>query len=597
MIISTLSTRDFSQKIVKIAAKELVLSRSPSSFDTLGSDSATVSAVKLAHGDMLYASAVSGTSSAAAVAAATSKSEFRCLHGPHTTCVNCLGSSGAKITGKQKCAHGPSGKCVNCLPTKSPKATGKSAGGESSSKKKKKDPYLKWMCSHGPGGKCVNCIGRGAKTPAKEAAKKEEVSTPRSVGSTASSASFASSASTASQAGIKAPEPPRFSFSGTVGGTRLGGSSVTAAASSSSSRPPVPGRPSSSRKGSTSMTPPAPPTPARQLTKFCKHPRNGMCEHCMPKKEEDEPIPERRKCVNHGPNASCIACLEWEESKKVKITAQKSGANIPAASLDFQSASSFQLYLRERAGREQRVGFCYGTVREDGVPSVEFIYEPPQTGTRDSVSLLPDEKEERVDAIAGMLGMKRIGWIFSRRRTEYVMSPNEVVKAAEFQSKYGKTFFTVTTTVTEKKQIQFEAYQVSDQAVSLFREGRYEPSSSDKTVRVNFPVKVEGTETRDIDVNFLITRVPIRSHKNPHLTVTFPVENRASPQAMSDVKIHLINSSQKPYVDRISDFHFLLYISDHFDMATDMPALVESVKNHSDVSEGYQMILNSLCGM
>lgn len=48
------------------------------------------------------------------------------------------------------------------------------------------------------------------------------------------------------------------------------------------------------------------------------------------------------------------------------------------------------------------------------------------------------------------------------------------------------------------------------------------------------------------------------------------------------------------YVKRISDFHLLLLLSNHFDLNTDVPQLAEVVRLQSPVPDGYQLIIESL---
>jgi nuclear protein localization protein 4 homolog len=44
---------------------------------------------------------------------------------------------------------------------------------------------------------------------------------------------------------------------------------------------------------------------------------------------------------------------------------------------------------------------------------VECIYEPPQETTDTSFTLLDDPKADRVTALAGLLGLRKVGWIFA----------------------------------------------------------------------------------------------------------------------------------------------------------------------------------------
>jgi len=109
-----------------------------------------------------------------------------------------------------------------------------------------------------------------------------------------------------------------------------------------------------------------------------------------------------------------------------------------------------------------RVGFLYGKFNEDTTVKVEFIYEPPQETTDTTFTILPDPKEVRtllrllsfrscqlqhvssscpafvfaalmlsylmyeqcvllqqvVEGLASMLGLQKVGWIFSHPARE-----------------------------------------------------------------------------------------------------------------------------------------------------------------------------------
>lgn len=64
----------------------------------------------------------------------------------------------------------------------------------------------------------------------------------------------------------------------------------------------------------------------------------------------------------------------------------------------------------------------------------------------------------------------------------------------------------------------------------------------------------------------------------------------------SELKKHLQQNRAKPYVQRLSDFHLLLYLSKqpNFDIATDISFLVKCVHAQSPVPEGYTLIIDSL---
>lgn len=105
--------------------------------------------------------------------------------------------------------------------------------------------------------------------------------------------------------------------------------------------------------------------------------------------------------------------------------------------------------------------------------TVVAIYEPPQESSRDSIRLLPDEKEEVVEHLAQGLGLRRVGWIFTdllaedvqkgtvkytRNGTTYFLSAQECIMAGHYQNLhpnpckyassgyYGSKFVTVCVT-------------------------------------------------------------------------------------------------------------------------------------------------------
>ena len=63
-----------------------------------------------------------------------------------------------------------------------------------------------------------------------------------------------------------------------------------------------------------------------------------------------------------------------------------------------------------------------------------------------------------------------------------------------------------------------------------------------------------------------------------------------------ELKQHLQRHKAKPYVQRLADFHLLLYLSKqpNFDLATDVTFLVQCVHAQSPIPEGYTLIIDSL---
>jgi nuclear protein localization family protein 4 len=89
---------------------------------------------------------------------------------------------------------------------------------------------------------------------------------------------------------------------------------------------------------------------------------------------------------------------------------------------------------------EERVGWLYGYFAEDpdyelGIRAiVEAIYEPPQHGTYNNVEIKQDAFQSQVDIIANGLGLQKIGWMYTSRDHDTFMSPQHIIKAAEYQN-------------------------------------------------------------------------------------------------------------------------------------------------------------------
>jgi len=231
-----------------------------------------------------------------------------------------------------------------------------------------------------------------------------------------------------------------------------------------------------------------------QPTGKCNHGPNGACPNCRPFVPEDEAEPSF-KCRNHGPHGSCIECIEREERKKMKPKLQET-AHCTAAVVDYQAASMFQNYLQERKFQTQRVGLLYGKFMDDGSTVIDVIYEPPQTSTKTEATMLPDPDGDRVESIASMLGLQKVGWIFSHPKRDYVMSSAEIIRATEMQNASGPGFVTLILSFNEKNVGNLEAFQLSDQALKLQREGMFVESPNPAKLQVRQPVIVEGSETK-----------------------------------------------------------------------------------------------------
>ncbi|GMI28158.1 hypothetical protein TeGR_g14408, partial [Tetraparma gracilis] len=107
----------------------------------------------------------------------------------------------------------------------------------------------------------------------------------------------------------------------------------------------------------------------------------------------------------------------------------------------------------------------------DNEVKVDFIYEPPQAGDETRFELLDTDEAaaelERVEALAGMLGVRRVGLVFSHppREAGFQFSGEEVITAGELQLEAAEgvedtPFVTVKATVNDEGGTVFDAFQV-----------------------------------------------------------------------------------------------------------------------------------------
>lgn len=329
-----------------------------------------------------------------------------------------------------------------------------------------------------------------------------------------------------------------------------------------------------------------------------------------------------------GMRGMTVDYIEWLEHNKFSIKSQDDSP-CKQCSLDFAAANAFQAYMQTLHDSQMRYGVLYGTVdRESGVVSVSAIFEPPQHG--DPTLYHParaaaaadgaegaadaDRATAEADRLARLLGMRRVGWIFSHRADgrDHALSARDIGMAAKLQLEAESDdsddeasadafahFVTIEVSIQSQGERHFEAYQLSEQCVEMARAGVLMPTSDGSEMRTLEPVKVEASETTAVDTDFFLVVVPITQHEGGPLRTAFPVENRElEPQTANDVRRVLESApSGSTFTERIADFHLLLFLSHILDIETDMPALAAAVRERRELEpheEGYKLLIESM---
>lgn len=339
--------------------------------------------------------------------------------------------------------------------------------------------------------------------------------------------------------------------------------------------------------------------------------------------------------------------MEMDDQFTFKIQRQKeSWIEVKGGlSVERSAAMDFQQLMSSFDFKRQRFGFLYGT---DATTSgnegddkhksdleklddnnnidhdqrskvkVECIYEPPQEvdpDCPDGFILLEDPKEERVENLAKLLGLKKVGWIYGHppREKGFVMSAAELIMAAEFQLEAADgvkptPFVTVKVTRDEQNNTSnFEAFQVSLQCMEMVSEEALQPHPTDPKISLvneTFTAVVEAKNTPTVTNDFFLTLVPIVQHVSDTFVYQFPKTNREDygerPQSPEELKRQLSKSGSQgwDFIDLLSDFHLLLFLSGMLDEKNDVPTICASVANRDvPLPDGYKIIIAGMAGM
>jgi nuclear protein localization family protein 4 len=287
-------------------------------------------------------------------------------------------------------------------------------------------------------------------------------------------------------------------------------------------------------------------------------------------------------------------------------------------SLDTASVSNFQAYLQRFQFARKRFAFLYGKYQEteDGEKKtiVEAIYEPPQEPDPDAAEgfeQLDDPLEEKVEEIAKLLGLQKVGWIFGHqpRESGYVLSAAEVIMAAELQLEAAggveETPF-VTVKVTQGNDgVSVEAFQVSQQCMAMVAEEALEIGPDPGFCQVNdtFTAIQEGKESKTVNNNFFLTVVPIVQHASETFVAQFPrinrdLDDRAPSKDEMKRQLGKSGTSGWTFIDLLSDFNLLIYLTEFLDINADFPKICQSVVDRSvPLDDGYKIIIASMAGL
>jgi NPL4 family len=145
----------------------------------------------------------------------------------------------------------------------------------------------------------------------------------------------------------------------------------------------------------------------------------------------------------------------------------------------------------------------------------------------------------------------------------------------------------------------------------MFKRGMLKAHETDpELVLTTKPVEIQRKRTNEIEGVLLITNVAIMSYTS-QLRVQFPIENRVSaffPEyaRTQQAAKRFLQDTSKPqkdgqklkFVEVLSDFHFLLFLTDSLDLTSDFPVICAAVREQDDeLCSGYELLIKSMFGL
>eukprot|EP01117_Protostelium_nocturnum_P005837 TRINITY_DN2106_c0_g1_i2.p1 TRINITY_DN2106_c0_g1~~TRINITY_DN2106_c0_g1_i2.p1 ORF type:complete len:613 (+),score=247.84 TRINITY_DN2106_c0_g1_i2:245-1840(+) len=378
--------------------------------------------------------------------------------------------------------------------------------------------------------------------------------------------------------------------------------------------------------------------------RYCKHGPNGKCLFCMPiapwsilehdpwksdgvkflpfhsyirkmqqatpnaNKQESKPVfmpsYKVKECSKHAPWPEGICSLCQPSAIRVDSQPYRHVDHVEFQSMEM--VNHFIQFWRETAN--QRVGFLYGKfIPHDNIPlgikaQVMAIYEPPQRSLKEESVLEEDPNEEKIDQLAKSMGMEKIGFIWtdlildSKTKKplgrDLLLTSSEVVRAAKMQNKHpsvckqsmngtmGSKFVSVLVKANKEGTIEVEAFQVSDQCMSMVRDSIATVSKSANMLRVKkskknfvpdvfysdlneYKISVIKKAAPTVPTEFFIVPLGHGAAKDPSKATfkrnEFPLENRGKDGNKNTVSSQL--SKYSNLSDSFSDFHLLVNLA------------------------------------
>lgn len=389
----------------------------------------------------------------------------------------------------------------------------------------------------------------------------------------------------------------------------------------------------------------------REKSRMCRHGPKGMCEYCSPLPPWDKDYRKEHSIKhmsfysylkelndeknNRNSDSSYIPPLE-EPNYNIDLQCSQGHAPYPNGICSKCQPSSITLQLQKfrmvdhvefadstimnnfieswRQTGYQRFGILYGRYENfDKVPLgikavVEAIYEPPQHGEQDGITLLPWDNENQVNEIAAKLGLQQVGLTFTdltdagnrdgsvickRHKSSYFLTNLEILMAARYQlshpyktkysneGEFSSRYVTCVISGGLKGEIEPRSYQVSTSAEALVKADIITASTQPSKLFVNssndkryvpdiayseineYGLEVKTNAKPAFPVDFLLVSLSdsFPLDPKPQFENQFTIENRDFMGQLQDLhKVRdYLGANYSP--SQLCDFHFIIYLA------------------------------------
>lgn len=303
--------------------------------------------------------------------------------------------------------------------------------------------------------------------------------------------------------------------------------------------------------------------------------------------------------------------IRWQPSRTQLVKADSTSLNI------------FQSFVYGLNWKMQRYGILYGTYDEvTRAVSVHSVYEPEQIGSETSFTMQPDAREERVNEIARLLGLKRVGCICThppRDEATVTLSGQELLLCAKEQSRFGDHCILITMGPNvETGHINAQCWQASEQCVQYFRMGILSEDPEDiRHVRSSIALEIAQEDTDKsghkkcvikesscvLDTRWMTSYIAVEPFTSNVVGNSFIRISRPgnAPPTFANLRNFIQDSRRNrlKFVEQIADFHVLVFLAERaFSVKSDMPIITEAIlaKDSQSIAAYEEMIREYLKG-